>query len=57
VNAMREDTLSTFRYTISEIAEALGRSISLAGQAMSQLQDAELVAEERVGKLMYCERD
>jgi DNA-binding transcriptional ArsR family regulator len=54
---MREDTLSTFRYTISEIAEALGRSILLAGQAMSQLQDAELVAEERVGKLMYCERD
>jgi len=44
------------RHTVSEIAEALGKSISLVSQAMSQLQSAGLVAEERVGKTRYYER-
>ena len=52
---MEEDTLRTFRYSVSEIPEALGKSISLVSQAMSQLQDAGLVAEERVGKTRYYE--
>jgi DNA-binding transcriptional regulator GbsR (MarR family) len=43
---MEEDTLRTYRSSVSEIAEALGKSISLVNQAMFQLQDAGLVAEQ-----------
>ena len=41
------------RHSVSEIAEALGKSISQISQAASQLQSAGLVAEERVGKMRY----
>lgn len=42
--------------SVSEIAEALGKSISLVSQVISQLQEAGLVAEERVGKTRYYDR-
>ncbi len=54
---MEKDTLRTFRYSVSEIPEALGKCLSLVSQAMCQLQDAGLVAEERVEKTRYYERD
>ena len=44
------------KHSVSGIAEALGKSISLVSQAMAQLQNAGLVAEERVGKTRYYER-
>ncbi len=44
------------KHSVSEIAEALGKSISLVSQAISQLQSAGLLAEERVGKTRYYER-
>jgi len=44
------------KHNVSEIAEALGKSISLVSQVISQLQEAGLIAEERVGKTRYYER-
>jgi len=44
------------RHNVSEIAEALGKSISLVSQVISQLQEAGLIAEERVGKTRYYDR-
>jgi len=44
------------RHSVSEIAESLGKSISLISQSISQLQEAGLIAEERVGKTRYYER-
>jgi len=44
------------KHNVSEIAEALGKSISLVSQAISQLQGAGLIAEERVGKTRYYDR-
>ncbi len=44
------------RRSVSEIAEALGKSISLVSQVISQLQEAGLIAEERVGKTRYYDR-
>lgn len=44
------------KHSVSEIAEALGKSISLISQTISQLQSAGLIAEERVGKVRYYER-
>jgi|SRR5208282_5993663 len=55
---MRRDVykLCDGRRSVSEIAEALGKSISLVSQSISQLQEAGLIAEERVGKTRYYER-
>ena len=44
------------KHSVSQIAEALGKSISLVSQVVSQLQGAGLVDEERVGKTRYYER-
>lgn len=44
------------KHSVSEIAESLGKSISLVSQSISQLQEAGLIAEERVGKIRYYER-
>jgi DNA-binding transcriptional ArsR family regulator len=44
------------KHNVSEIAEALGKSLSLVSQVISQLQEAGLIAEERVGKTRYYDR-
>jgi DNA-binding transcriptional ArsR family regulator len=44
------------RHNVSEIAEALGKSISLVSQSIAQLEDAGLIAQERVGKTKYYDR-
>jgi DNA-binding transcriptional ArsR family regulator len=48
--------LSDGKHSVSEIAATLGKSISLVSQSISQLQEAGLIAEERVGKTKYYER-
>jgi DNA-binding transcriptional ArsR family regulator len=44
------------RHNVTEIAEALDKSISLVSQSIAALQEAGLVAEERRGKTRYYER-
>lgn len=39
--------------TVSEIAKSVGKSMSQVSQAISQLQQAGLVVEQRVGKIKY----
>jgi DNA-binding transcriptional ArsR family regulator len=44
------------KHNVSEIALSLGKSISLISQSISKMQEAGLIAEERVGKTRYYER-
>jgi DNA-binding transcriptional ArsR family regulator len=44
------------RHSVSEIAEALNKSISLVSQSIAALQKAGLIAEERRGKTRYYEK-
>jgi DNA-binding transcriptional ArsR family regulator len=44
------------RHNVSEIAEALNKSISLVSQSIAALQEAGLIAEERKGKTRYYDK-
>jgi DNA-binding transcriptional ArsR family regulator len=44
------------RHSVSEVAEALNKSISLVSQSLAALQEAGLIAEERRGKTRYYDK-
>jgi len=41
------------RHTVSDIAESLGKSMSLVSQSIAQLQSAGLIVDERKGKRKF----
>lgn len=44
------------RHTVSDIAESLGKSMSLVSQSIAKLQNAGLIVEERKGKRKFYSR-
>ena len=44
------------KHNVSEVAEALNKSISLVSQSIATLQEAGLIAEERRGKTRYYDK-